>query len=192
MARALIIVDVQNDFVEGGSLGVDGGNAVAERIAAHVGGHAYDLIVTTQDWHIDPGGHWSLTPDFVDSWPVHCEAGTPGADLHPTLAAAVRATTTPVVAVRKGQYAAAYSGFEGRSGDEASAASLADLLREADVTAVDIVGIATDYCVRATALDAIDEGYEVTVLAGLTAGVAADSTRAALAEMSERGASVRP
>ncbi|WP_446665449.1 isochorismatase family protein [Flexivirga sp. B27] len=178
MARALVMVDVQNDFCEGGSLAVDGGIAVAERIAAYVAERRDDYahLVATADWHIDPGGHWSETPDFVDSWPVHCEVGTPGADF--------RTEVQPVVAqvdavFRKGQYEAAYSGFEGATED---GAGLADWLRDHDIDEVDVVGIATDHCVRATALDAAKAGFDTRVLVDLTAGVAADSTARALDE----------
>lgn len=186
MARALVMVDVQNDFCEGGSLAVDGGIAVAERIAAYVEGHRddYTHVVATADWHIDPGSHWSKTPDFVDSWPVHCEVGTPGADF--------RAEVQPVVAhaaaiFRKGQYEAAYSGFEGATED---GAGLADWLRDHDIDEVDVVGIATDHCVRATALDAAKAEFGTRVLTGLTAGVAPESTARALAEFRAAGITV--
>lgn len=173
--RALIIVDVQNDFCEGGSLAVTGGSAVARAINDLLTGrHGYDHIVATQDHHIDPGDHFSDRPDFIDSWPPHCVAGTDGADFHPHL------DTSPIEAVfRKGDYSAAYSGFEGAEGGE----SLADWLRARGVDEVDVVGIATDYCVRATAQDAAREGFTTRVLLNLTAGVSPDSTEAALAEM---------
>jgi nicotinamidase/pyrazinamidase len=179
-SRALVIVDVQNDFCEGGSLAVDGGAAVASRITSFLAEHAsdYDAVVTTQDWHIDPGSHFSDSPDFVDSWPRHCVAGSPGADFHPDLdVAAVDAM------FRKGQYAAAYSGFEGHAaqygdaaGDSGDSATLDAWLREHGIGAVDVVGIATDYCVRATALDAARSGYATRVLTGLCAGIAEDLT----------------
>ena len=110
MTRALIIVDVQPTFCEGGALPVTGGNAVAEAVAAYVEAHRgdYQLIVTTQDWHIDPGAHFSETPDFVDTWPPHGVAGTDEAEMHPALA-----NVNADVTVKKGQYEAAYSGFEG-------------------------------------------------------------------------------
>ena len=145
--RALLIVDVQNDFCEGGSLAVAGGGQVAARLTellAEPDGR-WDHIVATQDHHIDPGDHFSDTPDFVDSWPRHCVVGTAGVDLHPLLS-----TDRIEAYFRKGEYAAAYSGFEGRAGD----LDLATWLRDRHVDAVDVVGIATDYCVRATALDA--------------------------------------
>lgn len=89
MGKALIIVDVQPTFCEGGELGVEGGNAVAERIAKYVESHRgeYAYIATTQDWHIEPGTHWSDNPDYVDTWPVHGKAGTANAELHPAIAA---------------------------------------------------------------------------------------------------------
>lgn len=178
--RALIIVDVQNDFCEGGSLEVAGGTAVAHAINGLLAGpHGYDHVVATKDHHIDPGDHFSDEPDFVDSWPPHCVAGTHGADFHPEL------DTAPIEAVfHKGQFAAAYSGFEGAAEDHA----LTDWLKARGVDEVDVVGIATDYCVRATALDAAREGFTTTVLTDLTAGVAPDSTAAALDEM--RGAGI--
>jgi nicotinamidase/pyrazinamidase len=174
--RALIIVDVQNDFCEGGSLAVTGGAAVARAISEHVaGGPGYGHVVATQDFHIDPGAHFSDHPDFAVSWPPHCVAGTAGAEFHPNL------DTTPVEAVfRKGQHAAAYSGFEGT--DEAGT-PLADWLRQHDVDQVDVVGIATDYCVHATAADAARAGFGTRVLLDLTAGVAPGSTAKAVEDL---------
>ena len=127
-ARALIIVDVQRDFCEGGSLAVTGGADVAHQVSEHVVRHAadYDHVVATADWHIDPGPHFSDSPDYVDSWPVHCVAGSEGADFHPHLATALH----QVEAVfRKGEHAAAYSGFEGHS-DEGEGSSLSAWLRD--------------------------------------------------------------
>ena len=183
--RALVIVDVQNDFCEGGSLAVAGGAEVARLVTEHVSRHAadYDHVVATADWHIDPGDHFSQRPDYVDTWPVHCVAGSEGAEFHPRLAGALG----HVEAVfRKGEHAAAYSGFEGRSDDD-DHVPLADWLRHRGVAQVDVVGIATDHCVRATALDARREGLHTTVLLDLTAGVARGKTDAALAELSEAG-----
>jgi nicotinamidase/pyrazinamidase len=178
--RALIIVDVQLDFCEGGSLAVAGGASVAERINAVTG--RYDQVVATRDYHVDPGDHFSATPDYVHSWPVHCVARTAGAAFHPALDVA------PIGAVfAKGGYAAAYSGFEGA---EPGGAGLADWLRARQVTEVDVVGIATDYCVRATALDAVRAGFATAVLTDLTAGVAPSSTAAALEEMRAAGVTV--
>ena len=186
MTRALIIVDVQLDFCEGGSLAVEGGTAVATGVTEHLAEHGQDYaaVVATADWHIDPGEHWSEEPDFVDTWPVHCEAGTLGAEFRPELAGAL----DHVQAVfRKGEYAAAYSGFEGSTEVQGEQVGLADWLRERDVTAVDVVGIATDHCVRATALDARAAGLDTTVLLGLTAGVAPETTAAALEQLRAAG-----
>ncbi|TDL41667.1 isochorismatase family protein [Arthrobacter nitrophenolicus] len=207
MSRALIIVDVQNDFCEGGSLAVQGGAAVAGAISEYVDAHhnEFDHIVATQDWHIDPGSHFSHTPDFVDSWPPHCVAGTRGAELHPDL------DTEYIQAYfQKGQYAAAYSGFEGllapedavptgerqpggadtsRFAPDEDAIGLDDWLQSHDVEDVVVVGIATDYCVRATSLDAVQAGYSVTVIRSLTAGIAEDLEEA-VAEMELGGVDV--
>ena len=185
MHRALIIVDVQNDFCEGGSLAVTGGADVAAAITELVltSSADYDHIVATRDRHIAPGDHFSDTPDFERSWPRHCVAGTEGVGFHPNLAPAI--TSGAIEAVfDKGAYEAAYSGFEGR--DE-HGTLLADWLRSHDVTAVDVVGIATDHCVRATALDASRAGFRTRVLLHLTAGVAADTTRRALEELGRAG-----
>ncbi|HEY9415337.1 MAG TPA: isochorismatase family protein [Pseudonocardia sp.] len=177
--RALVIVDVQLDFCEGGSLAVAGGASVAARINALTGG--YDHVVATRDYHVDPGGHFSMNPDYADSWPVHCRVGTPGAAFHPALDVA------PIRAVfAKGAHAAAYSGFEGR---EPGGAGLADWLRARKVTDVDVVGIATDHCVRATALDSVGAGFATWVLTEFTAGVTPETTKAALAQL--RAAGVR-
>jgi nicotinamidase/pyrazinamidase len=179
MTSALIVVDVQNDFCEGGSLAVTGGAAVATRVTQHIAMSDYGHVVATRDYHIDPGSHFSDEPDFVDSWPVHCVAGTPGSSFHPELDVA------PVEAVfSKGAFAAAYSGFEGHGPAEKT---LADWLRERGVDRVDVVGIATDHCVRATALDAKAAGFETTVLLDLTAGVAQSSVDRALDELRAAG-----
>ena len=182
MTRALLVVDVQNDFCEGGSLAVAGGAAVAaavSRLLASPEAEGYRHVVATRDHHVDPGEHFAQQPDFVDTWPAHCVADTPGARLHPHLS-----TDRIEVVFDKGEYAAAYSGFEGRSPE---GESLTDWLRRHDVGSVDIVGIATDHCVRATALDAAAEGFGTRVLLGLTAGVAEATTQAALAEMAAAG-----
>ena len=188
MKRALLVVDVQNDFCEGGSLAVEGGAAVAHRISDllhHRTRHDpkapdYSHAVATLDHHIDPGGHFSDQPDFRHSWPRHCVVGTDGVAFHPNL------DPQPFDAVfRKGEYEAAYSGFEGKDQD---GALLADWLREHGVTHVDVCGIATDYCVRATTLDAVREGFEVRVLTELCAGVAAETSDAATVEMRRAGA----
>ncbi|MEV0582283.1 nicotinamidase [Nonomuraea sp. NPDC050310] len=180
MSTALIIVDVQNDFCEGGSLPVTGGSEVAARITRHVADHPYGHVVATRDYHIDPGKHFAAEPDYVDTWPAHCVAGTPGADFHPAFdVAAVEEVFS------KGAHSAAYSGFEGTSGD---GVPLAEWLREHGVHTVDVVGIATDHCVRATALDAIKNGFATRVLLNLTAGVARETTDHALAELDAAGA----
>ncbi len=179
--RALIIVDVQNDFCEGGSLAVAGGAAVARAISGRLAtSHDYAHVVATKDFHVDPGAHFSDHPDYADSWPPHCVAGTPGADFHPDLD-----SSTVEAVFLKGAHAAAYSGFEGA--DEAGT-PLADWLRTRDVNEVDVVGIATDYCVHATAAAAARTGFATRVLLGLTAGVAPDSTAKAIEDL--RGADV--
>ncbi len=180
--RALLIVDVQNDFCEGGSLAVAGGAAVARAITAYLAGPAgaeYSHVVATQDHHIDPGDHFAAEPDFASSWPPHCVAGTPGADFHPGL------DTRMVQALfRKGAYTAAYSGFEGADDD---GIPLDRWLRERGVVSADIAGIATDYCVSATAADAVRAGFATRVLTGLTAAVHPDKTQAVLAALRETG-----
>lgn len=185
MTRALFIVDVQNDFTEGGALGVDGGDAVAEGISALLRDHSdeYAVIIASRDWHEaegDNGGHFSATPDFIDSWPVHCVADTPGADYDPELV--IDAVTHHV---RKGQGQPAYSLFEGVTDD---GRTVGDILTEHGTLDVDVVGIATDYCVRASALDALAHGRHVRVLTDLVVGVAAASSEAALAELAHAGA----
>ena len=188
MSRALIVVDVQNDFCEGGSLAVNGGANVAFRIGellhkwheAEPDERQYDYVVATRDHHIDPGDHFSKDPDFVNSWPRHCVAGTDGVSFHPNM------DPQPFDAIfDKGEYAAAYSGFEGKCHEDGRA--LADWLREKGVTDVDVCGIATDYCVRATALDAKESGFSTTVLTQLTAGVAPTTTQQALTELRAAG-----
>ena len=163
MTTALVVVDVQNDFCEGGSLAVVGGTQVAEDVAALVASGTYDTVVATRDHHIDPGTHFSETPDFVDSWPRHCVVGTEGEQLRSPLEPGLFDET-----FFKGEYEAAYSGFEGSS---ASGTSLADWLRQHGVDAIDVCGIATDHCVRATALDGARAGFAVRVLESLTAAV---------------------
>jgi nicotinamidase/pyrazinamidase len=183
MTRALVVVDVQNDFCEGGSLPVAGGAAVAASISAALAQDGrdqrrWDHVVATQDHHVDPGAHFAEHPDYVSSWPAHCVVGTGGIGFHPSF------DTARVEAVfEKGSYAAAYSGFEGA----ADGRGLAEWLREREVTDVDVVGIATDHCVRATALDAVRAGFVTTVLLDLTAGVAPATTASALVEMREAG-----
>jgi nicotinamidase/pyrazinamidase len=182
MSRALVIVDVQNDFCEGGSLAVTGGAAVADAITEYVASPhrpRYAAIVATADRHIDPGSHFSDTPDYMDSWPPHCVVGTRGTEFHPAL------DTSAVQEVfGKGAYAAAYSGFEGASDD---GDSLSEWLQDHGIDAVDIVGIATDHCVRATAMDAVREGFDTRVLLDYTAAVSPDTLRTALGAMQDAG-----
>lgn len=184
MRRALIVVDVQNDFCEG-SLAVAGGADVAAAVTELIGQApaGYRHVVATRDHHVDPGDHFSDHPDFVRSWPAHCVAGTEGVGFHPNFAPAVTSGAVDAV-FDKGKYAAAYSGFEGT--DE-NGTPLAEWLRERDVDEVDVVGIATDHCVRATALDAVREGFRTQVLLDLTAGVSRETTERALEEMREAG-----
>jgi nicotinamidase/pyrazinamidase len=187
MKRALIVVDVQNDFCEGGSLPVTGGAQVAHDIAEVL--HHWTLrdpkapdyshVVATKDHHVDPGDHWSKDPDYVDSWPVHCRVGTDGEAFHPNL------DPQPFDAIfLKGDHAAAYSGFEGQT---TGGQSLDAWLKAHGVTDVDVCGLATDHCVRATALDAVKNGFAVRLLTDLCAGVAPGTTEAALREMADAG-----
>lgn len=183
MTRALLIVDVQLDFCEGGSLAVEGGSAVAAGITSYLRGHApaYEHVVATRDRHIDPGDHFADEPDFRQSWPPHCVVGTGGAEIHPDL------DLIFVEAIfDKGEYAAAYSGFDGRL----SGVALQEWLAERDVDRVDIAGLATDYCVRATALDATRLGFTTRVLIDLTAGVAEHTSATAIAEFRIAGIDV--
>jgi nicotinamidase/pyrazinamidase len=183
--RALIIVDVQNDFCEGGSLPVAGGSAVVRAINEYLATHpGYDHVVATQDFHVDPGDHFSDHPDYSSSWPPHCVAGSPGADFPPDL------DTRRIEAVfKKGAYSAGYSGFEGTDED---GTPLLDWLRQRGVDEVDVVGIATDHCVRATAEDAARAGFTTRVLVDLTAGAAEESTATALEEMRTAGIALVP
>lgn len=187
MTRALFIVDVQNDFTERGALGVEGGDAVAERISRYLDHHAdeYAVIVASRDWHHgddDNGGHFSATPDFVSSWPVHCVGGTYGAAYDD-----VFDTSRITHHLKKGQGRPAYSLFEGVSDAGETAASILD---EHGIRDIDIVGIATDYCVRASALDAVAAQRRVRVLTDLIAGVHPDSSAAALREIEQAGATL--
>jgi nicotinamidase/pyrazinamidase len=196
MARALIVVDVQNDFCEGGSMGVAGGAEVAYRIGQRLREWAetppagrsdtgdYSVVVASRDHHIDPGAHFSADPDFVDSWPPHCVVGTDGAAFHPNL------DPQPFDAVfTKGEHSAAYSGFEGSTPGRQGQpdAGLADWLRQHEIDALDVCGIATDYCVKQTALDAAREGFATTVLLDLTAAVAPDRLGATYKEFKDAG-----
>lgn len=185
MTRALIIADVQNDFCEGGSLAVPGGAGVAAAITQLVNAEPdrWDHVVATLDYHISPGAHFGDPPDFIDSWPQHCVVGTSGANFHPNL------STDSIKAIfHKGEYAAAYSGFEGRTD---AGERLVDWLRRHRVEEVEVVGLTADHCVRATALDAMREGFAATVLLDLTAGVAAETTAAAVAALKSAGVTLR-
>jgi nicotinamidase/pyrazinamidase len=185
MSRALLIVDVQNDFTEGGALAVTGGDAVASAVSEFLAAHAaeYDVIVASRDWHDadgDNGGHFADQPDFRGTWPVHCVAGTPGAEYDPLLA-----TDAVTHHVRKGQGMPAYSMFEGVAEDGVTVAAV---LNEHGVLMADVVGLATDHCVRASTLDAVAHGVHVRVITDLVAGVAADTSERALAELAHAGA----
>jgi nicotinamidase/pyrazinamidase len=187
MTRALIVTDVQNDFCEGGSLPVAGGAAVAADIGTLLrawvtkgpDAPTYSHVVATKDHHVAPGSHWSDDPDYRDSWPVHCEVGTDGEAFHPNL------DPQPFDAIfLKGEHEAAYSGFDGRS---IEGEALADWLRAHGVDAVDVCGIATDYCVRQTALDAVGHGFPTRLLLSLCAGVAEETSKSAVEEMQAAG-----
>lgn len=184
---ALLVVDVQRDFCEGGSLAVSGGEAAAagisDLIAASHG--AYALIVATRDWHVEPGTHFAPAgeqPDYVDNWPVHCVAGTPGAQWPDDLR-----LPEGIHVVSKGQTSAAYSGFEGTCED---GRTLEQVLNDAGITSVDIAGIATSYCVKATALDAVRCGFATRVLAPLTADVDPASTPATFERLRRAGVTI--
>lgn len=189
--RALIIVDMQPTFCPGGELAVDGGHDIADRIADLLRAHAtnYDLIVTTQDWHIAPGDHFSTEPDYIDTWPPHGVAGTPGAEIHPRVHDALDALATqhpdlPLETLRKGHYAASYSGFDGINSHEES---LNQILRNHHITHTDIVGLALSHCVAATALDAAQNGYHVTVFSDLTCPVSPALGEEAVAKLTAAG-----
>lgn len=188
MSKALFIVDVQNDFTEGGALGVEGGDAVARAISRYLVTHAeeYALVIASRDWHDadnDNGGHFADgEPDFVHTWPVHCVAGTPGADYDDGLS-----TAAVTHHVKKGQGKPAYSLFEGVTDDGETVTQLLDAHGVVDV---DVVGIATDYCVRASALDAIEHGRHVRIFTDLVAGVAPDTSDSSLAELAHAGAAL--
>ena len=189
MTQALFIIDVQNDFTEGGALGVSGGAAVAAGISRYLQRHPdrYDVVFASRDWHDagnDNGGHFAngADPDFVSTWPVHCVAGTPGAEDHPDLD-----TSEVDVHIRKGQGQPAYSIYEGTTTD---GEAIRDVIERHGVTDIDVVGIATDYCVRASALDAVEHGKHVRVLTDLVAGVAPVSSEAAIRELEAAGVDI--
>ena len=184
--RALVVVDVQPTFCEGGELATEGANEIAHRVAAYAAAHRdrYEIVVTTQDWHVDPGEHFSDHPDFVDSWPPHGVAGTPNAELHPALA-----DLHPDVSVRKGQYAHGYSGFEGTDAD---GRTLEQALRDARIEAVDVVGLVESHCVKRTALDAVGLGLDTRVLTDLTIPVSPEQGEQARAELTAAGVELAP
>ncbi len=189
MATALLIVDIQNDFAEGGALGVTGGTAVAQGVTQLLREHRddYALVVASRDWHdgdSDNGGHFAVDgdPDHATTWPVHCVAGTPGADYHPALD-----TSSVDVEIYKGRGEPAYSAFEGATD---AGVPLSEVLRENGIDEVEVVGLATDYCVRASALDAVGNGVTVRVRRDLVAGVADETSAAALEEMTAAGAEI--
>jgi nicotinamidase/pyrazinamidase len=167
--RALVVVDVQNDFISG-SVPVAGGEQVATHLAELIHSpHDYDIIVTTQDWHLDPGTHWSEHPDYKDSWPIHGRAGSWGAQLHPALA-----DSSINEKFYKGQDGDGYTGFEGMT-DRGE--YLADWLDRHKVRYVDIAGIALDKCVYATARDAASHGFHARVLQHYCAAVSPRGAR---------------
>jgi nicotinamidase/pyrazinamidase len=185
MTKALLIIDVQNDFTEGGALAIAGGDAVASGISDFLAAHAddYDVVAASRDWHDaegDNGGHFADTPDFVDTWPVHCVAGTSGAEYDELFA-----TDAVSHHVHKGQGRPAYSMFEGVTQD---GSTVAEVLSARGVLTADVVGLATDHCVRASVLDAIAHGVRIRVLTDLVAGVGSESSERALAEMAHAGA----
>jgi nicotinamidase/pyrazinamidase len=197
MTSALFIVDMQNDFIEGGALAVTGGEKatlrLAEQLAINENTEDFtfpDIIVTSQDWHINPGNHWSENPDYVDTWPVHCAADTEGADIRQELADAIaqRVKAGAIhLEIVKGEYEAAYSAFEGRA-KRGGLKTVTHLLHDLGVDAIEVVGIATDHCVKATVLDGLEAGFRVVVLTEFIAGVDEERSREAIVEMGEAGA----
>lgn len=191
--KALIVVDVQNDFCEGGALAVEGGHSVAEKITQHVKAHRedYDIIVTTQDNHVQPEGHFAsylgLNPDYVNTWPDHCLSGTHGSELAPQLQ-----LPPETVHFYKGEYKAAYSGFEGKAYDiwNDVELTLERYFRACKIREVDVVGLATDYCVKATVKHSLSYGFKTNVLVDMIAAVNQDTGKAALEEMAARGATL--
>ena len=178
MPEALLIIDFQNDFTPGGALAVPHGDALAGRINALATSGAYALVIATRDWH--PADHGSFDT-HGGTWPVHCVAGTSGAELHPAL----RRDAVDIV-LDKGQDpdTEGYSAFD--------ATGLASVLRDRGIDAVTVVGLATDYCVRHTALDALSAGLKVTVPADAVAGVEVSpgDSEQALAELAGAGARI--
>ena len=186
MARALLIIDVQNDFCEGGSLACAGGAAVAQRISSHLASNIYDYVIASRDWHDpdnDNGGHFAPQPDWVNSWPIHCVAGSRGAEYHSNLD-----TSKINIHVQKGQGKPAYSLFEGSTPD---GKPIVDLIKELGISEVEVCGIATDYCVLASSVDARKNGLEVTLLTDLVAGVSESSSLAAIESMAAAGCEIK-
>lgn len=188
MARALLVIDVQNDFCEGGAMGVEGGAAVAAKISDYLKGSKYDLVFASRDWHdanSTNSGHFAALgtePNMTTNWPIHCVAETDGAQYHPNLS-----TEKIDIEIYKGQGTNGYSIFEGV---DAAGKSFASLISESGVSEVDVVGIATDHCVLASALDSKKFGLKVRVISSLTAGVSPASTEAAIDEMVDAGIEV--
>lgn len=186
---ALLIVDMQHDFAEGGSLAVEGGRSLDQRIADFVRAHHddYRVIVATRDWHpVGLAPHFANDPDYVDTWPAHCVQDTAGATFLPNVAELITDGLVDVI-VSKGQDSAAYSGFEGT---DVHGRTLTQVLIEHRCTTVDVCGIATSHCVAATARSAVDEGFGVTVLADLSVGVTDEQAERALADLAERGVTI--
>ena len=176
MAEALLIVDFQNDFTPGGALAVPHGDEIGGRVAELVDSGRFDLIVATRDWH--PADHSSFAAEG-GPWPPHCVQGTEGAELHPSLD---RAKVDVVVDKGDDRATEGYSGFQGTR--------LGELLRERGIDGVTVTGLATDYCVRATALDALGEGIRVTVDRAGVRGIDAGDSERALDEIRAAGGSV--
>lgn len=189
MNKALVIIDEQNDFVEGGNLAVEGGREVVrETVRLLEDVSPYKVVITTQDWHIEPGEHFSEDPDFVDSWPVHCVADEFGSELVEGLPEALESLEIPVVSIKKGMYEDAYSGFQG----VADGKTLEEVLREYDVQTLDIVGIAFNYCVAETAIDGRELGYDVNVIEEFTATIPNEIVEPKREEMLEAGVKILP
>jgi nicotinamidase/pyrazinamidase len=188
MPRALLVVDVQNDFCEGGALAVAGGAAVAGKIGKFLESTRYDLVVASRDWHDadnNNSGHFAdsgVEPNYKTNWPVHCVAETNGAQYHPNL-------NTEAIGehIFKGQGQNGYSIYEGIT---KSGQSFEELLRAHQIDEVDVVGIATDHCVLASALDSKSHGLRVRVISSLTAGVSEVTTEAAIDRMIDSGIEV--
>ena len=189
MRNALLAVDIQSDFVVEGSLPVPDGLQVAAQVARHIRHFKteYDFIVASRDYHEDPQDHFSATPDYVNTWPPHCVIGTPGAAFVPPIQNLVREKLIHTV-VSKGRHAAAYSAFEGV---DARGHTLLEVLREHEIDHIDICGIATDYCVRATALDARKSAFQVRILVNLCAAVNEATGLQAIEEMKAAGCQVQ-